>query len=98
MEPNIEGISIGSSVSIIRERTAEDGSGPRLHRHPYAETFVIVGGRALFTLGDTQREGRAGDVLVAQANVPHKFVVIGPETYVAVHIHENPTFETEWLE
>lgn len=98
MNENIEGWTIGSSVSIIRERTAVDGAGPRLHRHPYVETFVILGGRALFTLGDEEREGAAGDVLVAPANVPHRFRVIGPETYLGVHIHENDRFITEWLE
>lgn len=98
MEENIEGWSIGSSVSIIREVNAVDGSGPRLHRHPYVETFVIMGGRARFVVGEEERVGAAGDVLVVPPMVPHKFSVIGGEPYVAVHIHENDRFVTEWLE
>ncbi|HWD06072.1 MAG TPA: cupin domain-containing protein [Amycolatopsis sp.] len=94
---NVEGYEVGSGVSVIRESTDVAGSGPRLHRHPYRETFVIQRGRALFTVGDTEREGHAGDVLVAPAGVPHKFVVLGPGRYEAVHIHENDRFVTEWL-
>ncbi|MEC3974843.1 cupin domain-containing protein [Amycolatopsis sp. H20-H5] len=97
-EQNIEGRDVGSGISIIREATDEVGSGPRLHRHPYRETFVIVRGRALFTLGDEQREAGGGEVLVVAAGTPHKFAVLGPGTYEAVHIHESDHFITEWLE
>ncbi|MFI5610934.1 cupin domain-containing protein [Amycolatopsis sp. NPDC051903] len=95
---NVEGHEVGAGVSIIRESTDVEGSGPRLHSHPYRETFVIQRGRALFTIGDEQREGRAGDVLAVPAGVPHKFAVLGPGRYEAVHIHENDRFVTEWLE
>ena len=95
---NVEGYEIGSSVSVIREYETEPGAGPRLHQHPYTETFVIQRGRALFTIGGEQREGAAGDVLVCPPNTPHKFAALGPEPYEAVHIHENDRFVTEWLE
>ena len=39
-----------------------------------------------------------GQILVAPPLVPHKFTVIGPETYDAVHIHASEVFITEWLE
>ena len=74
-------------MSIIREHSDVVGAGPRLHRHPYRETFVILRGYARFTIGDEQRDGGPGDVLVA-----------GPGAYEAVHIHENEHFVTEWLE
>jgi quercetin dioxygenase-like cupin family protein len=97
MSEDIEGWTIGSPVSILRVSIDVDGAGPRLHTHPYAETFVILAGRARFTLGDTERDGAAGDVLVAPPNVPHAFRVIGPETYRAVHVHASERFVTEWL-
>ena len=31
----------GANVSIILESTSEAGVGPRLHEHPYAETFIV---------------------------------------------------------
>lgn len=97
-DQNVEGYEIGSGVSIIRESTDVVGSGPRLHQHPYTETFVIIRGRALFTIGNQQREGTAGEILVVPRDTPHKFAVLGPDTYEAVHIHENERFITEWLE
>lgn len=87
----------GASISIIVESTTKAGVGPRLHRHPYAETFIIRRGSATFTVGASIIEGRAGQVLVVPARTPHKFVT-GAGGYEAVHIHANPRFETEWLE
>lgn len=95
---NIEGKAYGTGVSLIFEDTDVVGSGPRLHQHPYPETFVIHAGRAEFTVGDDRLVGEAGQVIVVPANTPHKFAVLGPDRYVATHIHENDVFITEWLE
>lgn len=97
-DENIEGYLIGSPVSLIREFTAVAGSGPRLHRHPYAETFLIHSGRALFTVGDEQVVGSGGQVLVVPGLVSHRFEVLDGGTYNATHIHANDRFVTEWLE
>jgi mannose-6-phosphate isomerase-like protein (cupin superfamily) len=95
---NFEGYTAGSQVSIIFERVTADGVGPRLHRHPYSETFVIRSGRALFTVGGEELEAVGGQILVVEAMVPHKFKTLGADLYEAVHIHANDRFETEWLE
>ena len=87
----------GAGVSLILESTVEVGVGPRLHRHPYAETFVIRRGSATFTIGDDTVEARAGRVLVVPAGVAHTFRT-GHDGYEALHIHAGPTFVTEWLE
>jgi mannose-6-phosphate isomerase-like protein (cupin superfamily) len=94
---NYEELPGGAGVSIILESTTQAGVGPRLHRHPYAETFLIRRGSATFTVGSEQVEGRAGQILVVPATVPHKFST-GPDGYEAVHIHANTRFVTEWLE
>ncbi|ADU48661.1 cupin domain-containing protein [Intrasporangium calvum] len=91
----------GAGISIILESTGREGVGPRLHRHPYAETFIIRRGSAMFTVGSgadaRQVLGRAGQVLVVPAGTPHCFRT-GPDGYEAVHIHANEEFVTEWLE
>lgn len=87
----------GANVSLILEATRQAGVGPRLHRHPYAETFVIRRGSATFTIGSRTVQGRAGQVLVVPADTPHRFTT-GPEGYEAVHIHASAEFVTEWLE
>ena len=38
---------------------AGPGRGPALHKHPYAEVFIIQEGEATFTVG-AERAGRAG--------------------------------------
>jgi mannose-6-phosphate isomerase-like protein (cupin superfamily) len=87
----------GANISIILQSTTQAGVGPRLHRHPYAETFIIRRGSATFTVGTEQLEAHAGQILVVPAQTPHKFAT-GPEGYEGVHIHANVRFVTEWLE
>ena len=98
LDASVEGYLIGSPVSIIREYASTPGSGPRLHRHPYVETFVIHRGRALFTVGDKQVVGAGGQILVVPALVAHRFEVLDGGTYEATHVHANDRFVTEWLE
>jgi len=97
-DEDIEGILFGSPVSIMREYITTPGRGPRLHRHPYAETFIIHSGRALFTVGEEQIVGVGGQIVVAPALVAHRFEVLDGGTYEATHVHANERFITEWLE
>lgn len=97
-DETFEGYLLDSPVSIIREYVATPGTGPRLHRHPYAETFVIHRGRALFTLGEEQIVGVGGQILVAPPLVLRRFEVLDGGTYEATHVHANDRFVTEWLE
>jgi mannose-6-phosphate isomerase-like protein (cupin superfamily) len=95
---NIQGAAYGAGVSLIFEDSDVEGEGPDLHQHPYAETFVIRGGKALFTVAGEQLVGVAGQVLVVPSFTPHKFEIVGPDRYIATHIHASDTFITEWLE
>ena len=97
-DENFEGYLHGSQVSIIRAHHSRPGSGPRLHRHPYTETFLIHAGRALFTVGDEQLVGVGGQVLVVPQLIAHRFEVLDDGTYTATHIHASDRFITEWLE
>jgi quercetin dioxygenase-like cupin family protein len=90
------GEEIGAGVSVIGVDAAP-GEGPALHRHAYAEVFVVLRGEATFTLGDETRVVHAGEVVVAPAGVAHRFVNSGSETLLQVDVHEHPRFETEWL-
>lgn len=74
------------------------GKGPRLHRHRYEEVFVILEGRARFTIGADTLEAHPGQVLIVQPDVPHKFVNVGDGRLRQVDIHASPRFMTEWLE
>ncbi|HEX6543232.1 MAG TPA: cupin domain-containing protein, partial [Ktedonobacterales bacterium] len=53
------------------------GHGPRLHKHPYEEIFIIQEGRARFTVGAETLEATAGQIIVVPPETPHKFINIG---------------------
>ena len=88
----------GARVSFISVDTLEPGAGPRLHRHPYEEVFIIQEGRARYTVGATTVEGVAGQIIVVPPNTPHKFANLGPGRLRQVDIHVSERFITEWLE
>lgn len=74
------------------------GGGPRLHKHPYEEVFIVLEGRATFTVGSTVLEATAGQILVAPADTPHKFINSGEGPLRQIDIHASERFITEWLE
>jgi quercetin dioxygenase-like cupin family protein len=74
------------------------GSGPELHKHPYAEVFVIQDGDVTFTVGEDTIEATAGQIVVVPAGVPHKFVNSGTAGARHIDIHASRRMTTEWLE
>ena len=51
-----------SSVSFFLVHN-HPGQGPKLHHHPYDETFIILEGRVLVQVGDETAEGGPGDIV-----------------------------------
>jgi len=94
---NLVGEDHGASISLILDES-EPGGGPRLHRHPYDETWVVIEGSLTFHAGDERFAANAGDVIVVPPDMPHGFTNDGPARSKLVCIHAHPTFETEWLE
>jgi quercetin dioxygenase-like cupin family protein len=94
---NLKGIDYGATVSVILDRS-EPGQGPRLHRHPYDETWVVIEGHLTFQAGDDRLKAGPDDIIIVAPDVPHKFTNDGPGTSSLVCIHANPTMVTEWLE
>lgn len=94
---NLKGVEHGATVSLILDRSAP-GQGPRLHRHPYDETWVVHEGNLTFQLGEERFAVKAGDIVIAPPGVPHRFTNDGPGPSNMVCIHAHPTMVTEWLE
>jgi quercetin dioxygenase-like cupin family protein len=94
---NLEGVDAGASISLILDE-GEPGHGPRLHRHPYDETWVVIEGHLTFQAGDERLEAAPGDIVVVPPDTPHTFTNDGPGRSRLVCIHANPRFVTEWLE
>jgi mannose-6-phosphate isomerase-like protein (cupin superfamily) len=76
---------------------APPGRGPSLHKHPYAEVFIVQEGEATMTDGERERVVGAGDVVVIAAGEPHAFVNSGDGPLRQIDIHLSPRFATEWL-
>jgi mannose-6-phosphate isomerase-like protein (cupin superfamily) len=82
------------SFFIVNNRP---GQGPRLHHHPYDETFVILEGQVQVRVGEQTVEGGPGDIVVGPAGVPHGFVNTGQGPARLVCIHAAPAMKTEWV-
>jgi mannose-6-phosphate isomerase-like protein (cupin superfamily) len=93
----VQGHNHNATVSII-VIDATLGSGPKLHRHPYEEVFVIQQGSVTFTAGDETIEAKGGQVVVVPAGVAHKFTNSGTGRLRQVDMHASERFVTEWLE
>ncbi len=91
-----EGAPYGAGVSFFVGELAP-GSGPGLHRHPYAETCIIHAGRAQMTVGGVETVAGPGDIVVIEPGVPHRFTAVGGEKLFAVAIHASDRFTIEWL-
>jgi mannose-6-phosphate isomerase-like protein (cupin superfamily) len=73
------------------------GVGPRLHRHPYAEVFVVESGEATFQLGDQSFLARQGQVIVGPPDIPHGFTNTGRTELRLTAIHGAARFDTRWV-
>jgi mannose-6-phosphate isomerase-like protein (cupin superfamily) len=94
---NLTGADHGATISVILDQS-EPGHGPRLHKHPYDETWVVVAGNLTFQAGDEQLSAGPGDIVIVPPELPHKFTNNGPGPANLVCVHASPTFVTEWLE
>ncbi|MEL7466960.1 MAG: cupin domain-containing protein [Pseudomonadota bacterium] len=87
-----EGKALGTDVTVLFFSSEEVGDGPPLHVHPYDEVFILRAGRARFTIGDLVLDAESGQILMAPANMPHKFEVLGPGRFETTDIHLSPEF------
>jgi len=82
------------SVILVHSRP---GVGPKLHRHPYVEVFIVESGRATFQIGEETVVVDEGHVVVSPAGEAHGFTNTGTGELRLVAIHGAPRFTTEWL-
>ena len=67
-----EGRRDGVELSVF-VTTFGPGDGPRLHRHPYAELFLVEEGEARFDVGGEGCEVGAGSFVVVPPETAHRF-------------------------
>jgi len=82
--------------SVILVHSAP-GAGPKLHRHPYAEVFIVESGEATFRIGDDTVVVDGWHVVVSPPGESHGFTNTGPGELRLTAIHGASRFDTEWL-
>jgi quercetin dioxygenase-like cupin family protein len=82
------------SMFLVHNRP---GEGPELHRHPYAEVFVVHVGEAHFQLDDATLTAVAGDIVIAPAGAAHRFTNAGSSELSMTCIHAAAEMESAWL-
>jgi len=92
-----QGRGLDSDVSLIFTRLTAVGEGPRLHRHPYSETFILRKGTVEFSDGQRVFKATAGQIVVIPANTPHRFRSISGAVEM-IDVHASPVFITTWLD
>jgi mannose-6-phosphate isomerase-like protein (cupin superfamily) len=83
------------SVILVHSRP---GVGPKVHRHPYAEVFIVESGRATFRIGNQTIDVGGGHVVVSPPGEAHGFTNSGDGELRLTAIHAGSRFVTEWLE
>ncbi len=85
---------LNGPVTVLAYGNDTPGQGPKLHVHPYDETFIIIAGRARFFVGDDVIEAGAGEAVLGPAGVPHRFENLGPGRLQTIDIHHS----TRWIQ
>lgn len=88
------GETLGGPVTVLTYGNDTPGEGPRLHVHPYDETFIVIEGRARFFVGDAVIDAQAGEVVLGPKAVAHRFENLGPGRLQTIDIHHSPC----WLQ
>lgn len=95
-EVEFEGEPYGAGISFFRGNLPP-GKGPRLHRHPYAETCIVLSGQAAMVIDGKEVVAGAGDIVVIGPSTPHRFTAIGDERLAAVCVHASDRFIIEYM-
>jgi quercetin dioxygenase-like cupin family protein len=92
-----EGADHGAAVSFFLTRFPP-GGGPRPHRHPYEETFIVEAGTASFTVDGETVDVGADQIVVVPAGAVHGFVNSGADTLRLISIQPAARMVVEWVD
>src|SRR5215472_4183312 len=76
----------GVATSCFVLDVPPDG-GALLHRHPYAEIFILLDGQARVWVDGTAADVRAGQIAIVPAGAAHRFTNTGRVTLRTVNVH-----------
>lgn len=89
------GYEYGANVSFFIV-CFSPGNGPRKHRHPYEESFIILDGAIDAVVDGKTITVPAGNIMVVPPNTWHEFKNNTDKEVMTVNIHPVPQMVTEW--
>jgi quercetin dioxygenase-like cupin family protein len=91
----LTGADHGLVTSVMTSRVVP-GGGPRRHRHPHAEIFVLHEGQGRYEVEGSAFDAEAGDVVIVPPDAWHSFTNTGASALRHTAIHENPRAVSEY--
>ena len=83
--------------SIFVTRTPP-GRSVGLHVHPYTETFLLLEGHGVWTVGEESLPLRAEQMVVVPPETPHGFENTSDAPLLVVSVHDSGTMQQTWLD
>ena len=90
-----QGVKHGANVSFFIVHFSP-GKGPKKHRHPYEETFIILEGEIEAIVDDEPKTLSENNIVIIPAGTWHEFKNRSDKTVFMVNIHPVPEMITEW--
>lgn len=72
------------------------GQGPKKHRHPYEETFILLDGEIEAIVDGQVKTIGSGKIVVIPAGTWHEFRNRSEKPLLMVNLHPVPKMITEW--
>ena len=90
-----QGTRHGANVSFFIVKFSP-GKGPRKHRHPYEETFIILEGEIEAIVDGETKTLHENNIVVIPAGIWHEFKNRSERPVFMINVHPVPEMITEW--
>jgi quercetin dioxygenase-like cupin family protein len=90
-----QGLKHGANVSFFIVHFSP-GKGPRKHRHPYEETFILLEGEIEAIVDGETKTLRENNIVIIPAGAWHEFKNRSEKQVFMINIHPVPEMITEW--
>jgi quercetin dioxygenase-like cupin family protein len=92
-----QGGKYGAKVSFFIVHFSP-GKGPKKHRHPYEETFIILEGEIEAIVNGETKTLRENNIVIIPADPWHEFKNRSEKPVFMVNLHPVPEMVTEWAQ
>ena len=90
-----QGAKQGANVSFFIVQFSP-GKGPKKHRHPYEETFIILEGEIEAIVDGKAETLRENNIVIIPAGTWHEFKNRSEKPVFMINLHPVPEMVTEW--